>query len=93
MNAAVKREPNREERTTMPSTENYDLREQVAELRCDVRHIQGDVTDIKTELRATNQKIDQIKDALASVKVWVLSLHFALAGSLLYVIARGLKWL
>lgn len=58
MNAALKRDPDREERTTMPSNDSYDLREHVAGLRSDVRHIQGDVTDIKAELRTTNQRID-----------------------------------
>jgi hypothetical protein len=104
MDAAFKRDPDWEERMTMPPSDNGDLREQVAGLRSDVRHIQSDVTDIKadlratatdikTDLRATNQKIDQIRDSLASVRVWVLGLHVALGGSLLYVIARGLKWL
>jgi len=29
---------------------------------------------------------------LASAKVWAFGLYFALAGSLLYVLARVLKW-
>jgi peptidoglycan hydrolase CwlO-like protein len=67
MNAAFKRDPDREERTTMPLNDNGDLREQVAGLRSDVRHIQGDITDIKAELRATNQRIDGTNQRIDSV--------------------------
>jgi uncharacterized coiled-coil DUF342 family protein len=38
-------------------------------------------------------EIGEVKDILASAKVWALGLYFALAGSLLYVLARALKWL
>jgi outer membrane murein-binding lipoprotein Lpp len=90
----------------MPANEDNNLAVQVAELRSDVRHIQSDVTDIKSDLRVTNQRIDRIdekfesvnkeigavKDSLASAKIWALGLYFALAGSLLYVLARGFRW-
>ena len=39
------------------------------------------------------KEIGEIKDIFASAKVWALGLYFALAGSLLYVLARALKWL
>ena len=39
------------------------------------------------------KEIGEIKDILASAKIWALGLYFALAGSLLYVLARALKWL
>ena len=42
----------------MPASETNDLGIQVAELRADVRHIQTDTTEIKAELRATNQRLD-----------------------------------
>jgi hypothetical protein len=77
----------------MPVNERDDQAVQIAELRADVRHIQSDTTDIKAELRATNQRIDGLKDSLASAKVWALGLYIALSGSLLYVLARGFKWL
>jgi uncharacterized coiled-coil DUF342 family protein len=120
----------------MPAGENDNLAVQVAELRADVRHIQADTTDIKADLRVTNQRIEslrketvegfdkvnqkfesvrketaegfdqvdqkfesvkkeigEVKDSLASAKIWALGLYFALAGSLLYVLARGFKWL
>ena len=120
------------EGTDMPANEDNNLAVQVVELRSDVRHIQSDVTDIKADLRLTDQRIDslrketgqrfdkvdqkfekvdekfesvrkeigevkkevgEVKDILASAKIWALGLYFALAGSLLYVLARALKWL
>jgi hypothetical protein len=78
----------------VPANEKVDsdLAIQVAELRADVRHVQADTMDIKAELRVTNQRLDSLKDSLASAKVWALGLYIALAGSLLYVLARGFKW-
>ena len=79
----------------MPTNErvDFDLTAQVAELRADVRHVQSDTTDIKAELRATNQRIDSLRESLASAKIWALGLYIALTGSLLYVMAHGFKWL
>ena len=50
---------------------------------CQVRHVQSDTTDIKAELRATNQRLDSLKESLASAKIWALGLYIALAGSML----------
>ena len=88
----------------MPVNERDDQGVQIAELRADVRHIQSDTTDIKAELRATNQRIDSLrqsmdqrfddlKGSLASAKIWAPGLYIALGGSMLYVLARGFKWL
>jgi predicted nuclease with TOPRIM domain len=46
----------------MPANErsDFDLAVQVAELRADVRHVQSDTTDLKAELRATNQRLDAL---------------------------------
>jgi predicted RNase H-like nuclease (RuvC/YqgF family) len=115
---AVLRESKQAEGAHMPVNERDDQAVQIAELRADVRHIQSDTTDIKAELRTTNQridslrqgtderfeklnqrlderfeKVDELKDSLASAKVWALGLYIALSGSLLYVLARGFKWL
>lgn len=35
---------------------------QLGELRADARHLQSDVTEIKTEVRAVNQRIDVLSD-------------------------------
>jgi predicted RNase H-like nuclease (RuvC/YqgF family) len=88
----------------MSADERSHLEIQVAELRADVRHVQSDITEIraelhattteiKTELRATNKRIDDLKDSLASAKIWALGLYVALSGSMFYVMARGFKWL
>jgi hypothetical protein len=106
------------EGTDMPANENDGL----GGLRADVRHIQADVTDIKAEVRVTNQRIEslrtetdqklesfrketterftkvdqvisEIKESLASAKLWALGLYVGLAGTLFYVLARGFKWL
>jgi vacuolar-type H+-ATPase subunit I/STV1 len=45
------------EGTDMPANENDGL----GELRADVRHIQSDVTDIKAEVRVTNQRIESLR--------------------------------
>ena len=140
---AVMRKREIAEGAHVPANENNDLGIQVAELRADVRHVQSDVTDIKADLRITNQrlealgketgkqfekvdqkietlrtetmarfdkvdqkfdKVDQkietvrketaeVKDSLASAKLWALGLYVGLAGSLFYALARGFRWL
>jgi hypothetical protein len=40
-----------------------------------------------------NEKFDALRSEIASLKVWALSLYFALACSLLFVMAKGFKWL
>jgi len=40
-----------------------------------------------------DQKFDSLKDSLASAKIWALGLYIALTGSLLFVMAKGFKWL
>ena len=158
---AVMRKREIAEGAHVPANENNDLGIQVAELRADVRHVQSDVTDIKADLRITNQrlealgketgkqfekvdqkietlrtetmagfgkvdqkfekddqkfeaarketaerfdKVDQkietvrketaeVKDSLASAKIWALLLYVGFAGSLFYALARGFRWL
>ena len=92
MNAAMRKYLVTED-DDMSGDERSHLEVQVAELRADVRHVQSDTTDIKAELRATNQRINDLKDSLASAKIWALGLYAALSGSMFYVMARGFKWL
>ena len=47
------------ESADMEPAEEIKLLTQVAELRSDVRHLQGDVTDIKTEQRTRFDRIDK----------------------------------
>jgi hypothetical protein len=76
----------------------------VARLESDVAHIRGDVADLKADVRALRDKmdalnekfdakIDQLRDSLASLKVWALTLYIALAGALFGVLSRGFGWL
>ena len=92
MNAAMRKYLVTED-DDMSGDERSHLEVQVAELRADVRHVQSDTTDIKAELRATNQRINDLKDSLTSAKIWALGLYAALSGSMFYVMARGFKWL
>jgi hypothetical protein len=56
---------------------------------------------VRTDLSATierfrnefNEKIDGLRSEISSMKVWALTLYFALAGSLLFVMAKGFEWL
>ena len=73
----------------MPSNDSHDLREQVAGLRSDVHHIQGDVIDIKTDQREMSQRIDKMKDSLHASRLWAFGLYV----SLLFILAKGFKWL
>jgi hypothetical protein len=49
----------------------------------------------KTEaLRATmTGKLEELRNDVLSQRAWVLGLNFALAGSLLLVMAKGFKWI
>jgi outer membrane murein-binding lipoprotein Lpp len=94
-----------------PEMDEQHLGERLARLESDVKHVQTDVSDIKVELRRTNDKIDSLEtkfeakfdsiravlDAMradaASTKIWALGLYIALASTLLFVMAKGFKWL
>jgi len=65
----------------------------IAKLESDVSHISGDIFEIKKDIRDIRDKADEIKDSISSAKIWALLLYIALAGSLLFVMAKGFKWL
>lgn len=65
----------------------------VAKLESDVGHIRSDISDIKTDVRELRNKIDDIKDSISTAKVWALILYIGLGGSMLFVMAKGFKWL
>ena len=48
---------------------------------------------VRKEIGDVKKEVGEVKDILASAKVWALGLYFALGASLLYVLARALKWL
>lgn len=86
------------------ATQVAELRSDVRHLQSDVSDIKAeqramsqrmeakfDAVDKKFE--AADKRFEEIKDSLASAKVWAFGLYVALAGTLLYVIARSAKWI
>ena len=73
------------------SHEDTALAVQMAELRSDTRHMQGDLADIKADVREAKAKIDALRAELSAAKIWALGLYIALAGSILFAMARGFK--
>jgi uncharacterized coiled-coil DUF342 family protein len=81
-----------------------ELRADVRHIQADITDIRADqrVTNQRIEslrketgesFESVRKEIGEVKDSLASAKIWALGLYFALAGSLVYVLARGFKWL
>ena len=79
----------------------------IARIESHVEHLDEVTTDLRVELRRTNDKIDagfqrldkkiddfykELKDKLHSLSLWALLLYITLAGGLLTVIARAFKW-
>jgi len=84
------------------------LRSDVRHIQSDVTDVKADMRVLREETRAqfdkfenkfeqrfesVNKEISAIKNSLWTAKVWALGLYFALAGSLLLVLARGFKWI
>jgi hypothetical protein len=77
------------------------IQSDVTDLKADFRAFRRETGDrfdkieekFDQKFDSIKKEIGEIKDILASAKVWALGLYFALAGSLLYVLARALKWL
>lgn len=106
MNAAMRKYDVAED-ADMPAGENdnlAELRADVRHIQADITEIKVDqrVTNQRIEslrketaesFESVRKEISEVKDSLASAKIWALGLYFALAGSLLYVLARGFKWL
>lgn len=70
-----------------------EMEARIAGLESDVAHIRTDMAEVKTDIRRLDAKLDAVKDAIASTKVWGLALHIALAGGLFGTLARGFGWL
>ena len=73
------------------------LESDVAHIRKDLDQLKQDVRDLRTELKAEiNELRDGLKalcDKVNNTIVWALVLFFSQTGTLLYVMARGFKWL
>ena len=48
---------------------------------------------VDQKFEAVRKETAEVKDSLASAKIWALWLYVGLAGSLFYVLARGFRWL
>ena len=80
------------------------VEERVARLETHVEHIRGDLSDVKMQvrelgrdLRDLDRKVDSFRlvfeQSLFKATVWALSLYFALAATLLGVMAKGFGWI
>jgi len=70
-----------------------DVRGEIKDVRSEIKDVRGEIKDVRGEIRDTNKRIDHLIESLASAKVWAICLYVAFAGSMLYVMARGFKWL
>jgi hypothetical protein len=48
---------------------------------------------VDERFESLHKEISGIRELLASAKVWAITLYMALAGTMLYVMVRGFKWL
>ena len=76
----------------------------IARLESDVGHLRGDVADIKIDVRALRDKVDDVgtqlsakietvKDSIVATKIWALTLYIAFAAVMLGTLARGFGWI
>lgn len=77
------------------------IRTDMADVKTDVRRLDSKIDTVNTALTAKIDQVyatllgrtDDLKDSLASAKVWALVLYIALAGGLFGTLARGFGWL
>jgi hypothetical protein len=76
------------------------VEERSATLETHVSYLREDNSEMKADIRRLDGKIDAVKDSITALTlrlsrfaVWAVLLYVALAGSLLFVLARGFKWL
>jgi hypothetical protein len=73
-------------------------------LETQVEHVKSGIDEIKTDVKALRgtfdgrvsilqDKIDGVKESLSSARIWALLLYIGFAGGLLFVLARGFKWI
>jgi tetrahydromethanopterin S-methyltransferase subunit F len=90
--------------TPIPQEKPMELEARIARVEFDVGHVRTDIAEIKTDVRdlrarmdtrfdTLTGKIDRLNDGISSGKVSGLLLYFALAGTLLGVMARGFGWI
>ena len=64
-----------------------------AEMRIRFDKIDGRFEKNDDRFAGIDDRLQRIEVSLASAKVWAIGLYVALAGTMLYVMARGFKWL
>ena len=59
-----------------------------------IEGVRGDLTQKIEGVRVDlTGKIDGVREDLTAMKIWALGMYLALAGSLLFVMAKGFKWI
>jgi hypothetical protein len=80
------------------------VEQRVAALEAHFQHMHADMSEIKTDLRRIDQKltgrIDGVQGSVTELclrierfKLWAILLYIGGMGGLLFVMARGFKWL
>jgi DNA recombination protein RmuC len=75
-----------------------DVRESLEKKIEDVREtLDRKIEDVRESLEkkieGVREKIEDVKESLASAKLWALGIYVTGWGSMLYVLARGFKWI
>jgi predicted nuclease with TOPRIM domain len=77
------------------------IKTDVADIKIDLRRLTGDVVAgdkrLDEKIDAVEQRLtarfDALRDEFAAAKIWALGLYFGLAASMLFVMAKGFKWI
>jgi len=74
-----------------------EMRELRTEFRGEIRTLHGELGEQRKALEQhraeTQQQFREINQRLSKAMIWAVLLYAGLAGGLLYVLARGFKWL
>jgi chromosome segregation ATPase len=71
-----------------------DLTQKIEGVREDLtQKIEGVREDLTQKIEGVREDLTTVRHDIASMKVWAMGLYFALASSLLFVMAKGFKWL
>jgi chromosome segregation ATPase len=55
--------------------------------------IEGVRTELGGRIEGVRTELYDLRQEIASMKIWAMGMYFALAGSLLFVMAKGFKWI
>ena len=79
------------------------LQSDVSDIKVEIREIKADIRDIHKKFEKIDEKFEkfdekfskkfeELKDSIASAKLWALGMYITQAGGMLYIIAKGAKW-